>query len=198
MKKTLLQIIKDNNLQIFKNPISGIVSGTDKGDPKSYIDKFYEKKFYPLRNKSITLVEIGVRDGASICLWKNYFSNKIKIYGIDSLIHLTETDDFPLNNDWLAGDNINFINADAYLKETVDKIDGKIDILIDDGPHTFESHVKLLELYIPKMNSDGMIIIEDISYDFNQLYPYINEDLKNKFHVYDYGGYDDRLIVITI
>ncbi len=196
MTKTLSQIIEDNNLGIFKDPISGIVSGTDKGNPKSYINEFYEKKFFPLKNKPITLVEIGVRDGASICLWKNYFSDKTKIYGIDSLIHLTQTKDYPLNQEWLIGDNVNFIDADAYSQETIDKIDGKIDVLIDDGPHTFESHIKLLELYISKMNKNGMIIIEDISYDPNQLYSYVPENLQDKSYVCDYGGYDNRLIVI--
>lgn len=196
MTKTLSQIIKDNNLEISKDPISGIVSGTDKGNPKSYIDEFYEEKFFPLKDKSITLVEIGVRDGASICLWKNYFSNRTKIYGIDSLIHLTQTSDYPLNREWLIGDNVNFIDADAYLQETVDKISGKIDILIDDGPHSFESHIKLLELYIPKMNNNGMIIIEDISYDPNQLHSYVPENLQDASYVCDYGGYDNRLIII--
>ena len=38
----------------------------------------------------------------------------------------------------------------------------KFDIIIDDGPHTLESHLCFLDLYLPKLNSGGVAIIEDI------------------------------------
>jgi len=46
------------------------------------------------------------------------------------------------------------------------------------------------------MNKNGIIIIEDISYDPNQLYSYVPENLQDASYVCDYGGYDNRLIVI--
>lgn len=190
--KKLKEIIQEHNLDIETNP----KYGTDKGYPKSYIDEFYEDKFSSLIDSEVTLVEIGVRSGASLKLWSEYFF-KANIIGIDNLSDFNDHQ-IPINEKWTSSEKVTFIDADAYLKETVDKINGKIDILIDDGPHTFESHVKLLELYIPKMNSDGMIIIEDISYDPNQLYSYVPEDLQDKSYVCDYGGYDNRLIIITI
>lgn len=190
--KKLKEIIQEHNLDIETNP----KYGTDKGYPKSYIDEFYEDKFLSLIDSEITLVEIGVRSGASLKLWSEYFS-KANIIGIDNLSDFNNYQ-VPINENWTSSNKVTFIDADAYVQETVDKIDGKIDILIDDGPHTFESHVKLLELYIPKMNSDGMIIIEDISYNPNQLYSYVPEDLQDKSYVCDYGGYDNRLIIITI
>lgn len=189
--KTLKEIIQEHNLDIETNPRYG----TDKGYPKSYIDEFYEDKFLPLIDSEVTLVEIGVRSGASLKLWSEYFS-KANIIGIDNLSDFNNHQ-IPINKNWTSSDKVTFIDANAYLQETVGKINGKIDILIDDGPHTFESHVKLLELYIPKMNFNGMIIIEDISYDPNQLYSYVPEDLQDKSYVCDYGGYDNRLIVIT-
>lgn len=189
--KTLKEIIQEHNLDIETNPRYG----TDKGYPKSYIDEFYEDKFLPLIDSEVTLVEIGVRSGASLKLWSEYFS-KANIIGIDNLSDFNNHQ-IPINKNWTSSDKVTFIDANAYLQETIGKINGKIDILIDDGPHTFESHVKLLELYIPKMNFNGMIIIEDISYDPNQLYSYVPEDLQDKSYVCDYGGYDNRLIVIT-
>jgi len=188
--KKLKEIIQEHNLDIETNP----KYGTDKGYPKSYIDEFYEDKFLSLIDSEIKLVEIGVRSGASLKLWSEYFS-KANIIGIDNLSDFNNYQ-VPINENWTSSNKVTFIDADAYVQETVDKIDGKIDILIDDGPHTFASHVKLLELYTPKMNSDGMIIIEDISYDPNQLYSHVSEDLQDKSYVCDYGGYDNRLIVI--
>ena len=60
--KTLQEILKEYNLNITTNPRYG----TDKGAPKTFVDGFYQEKFEPLRNKKLTLVEIGVRSGASL------------------------------------------------------------------------------------------------------------------------------------
>lgn len=188
--KKLKEIIQEHNLDIETNPRYG----TDKGYPKSYVDEFYEDKFLPLIDSEITLVEIGVRSGASLKLWSEYFS-KANIIGIDNLSDFNNHQ-VPINENWTSSDKVTFIDANAYSQETIDKIGGKIDVLIDDGPHTFESHIKLLELYIPKMSSNGMIIIEDISYDPNELYSYVPKDLQDKSYVCDYGGYDNRLIII--
>jgi hypothetical protein len=188
--KKLKEIIQEHNLDIETNP----KYGTDKGYPKSYVDEFYEDKFLPLIDSEITLVEIGVRSGASLKLWSEYFS-KANIIGIDNLSDFNNHQ-VPINESWTSSDRVTFIDANAYSQKTIDEINGKIDVLIDDGPHTLESHIKLLELYIPKMNKGGMIIIEDISYDPNELYSYVPEDLQDKSYVCDYGGYDNRLIII--
>lgn len=169
--------------------------GTDKGGPKSYIEKYYENRFLEFKEKKISLVEIGVRSGASLCLWKNYFSKTSKIYGIDNLDD-KNNHNIPINYEWISGDNVEYIVGDAYEDNTLNKIAGKIDILIDDGPHTFESHKILLEKYIPKMNINGIIIIEDISYDYTRLYDHLPGKYQNKTTLYDFGGYDNRLIEI--
>lgn len=189
MKKSLKQILKEYNLNITSNPNYG----TDKGEPKSYIDEFYQKTFEPFSDEEITLVEIGIRSGASIKLWREFFS-KANIIGIDNLQDHNDNRT-PINKDWIS-DGVKFIDFDAYSEKIFDILKTNIDILIDDGPHTLESHIKLLEMYIPKMNSGGMIIIEDISYNPNNLYNYVPDYLKEKSYVCDYGGYDNRLIVL--
>lgn len=189
MKKTLKEILKEYNLNISSNS----EYGTDKGEPKSYIDNFYQDKFEPLRDLSINLIEIGVRSGASMKLWKEFFSCA-NIIGIDNLQDFDDNQT-PINQNWIS-EGVTFINGDAYSSEIVDSIEGSIDILIDDGPHSIQSHIKLLELYIPKMNKDGSIIIEDISYNPNEIYNHVPDYLKDTSYVCDYGGYDNRLIII--
>jgi cephalosporin hydroxylase len=188
--KTLKQILKEYNLNITTNP----KYGTDKGEPKTFVDGFYQEKFEPLRNKKLTLVEIGVRSGASLKLWKEFFSKKATIIGIDNFQDFNDNQ-VPYDEGWLS-DGVQFIDADGYTQETVDKIDGGIDILIDDGPHTSQSHQKLLELYLPKMNSGGYIVIEDISYNPDSIFSHVPEELQDGAYVCDFGGYDDRLIII--
>lgn len=47
----------------------------------SYLD-VYERYFRPLKRRPINLLEIGVKEGRSLRLWKAYFP-KAKIYGLD-------------------------------------------------------------------------------------------------------------------
>lgn len=195
--KTLKQILSDCHLNIWDEVNLKINPnyGTDKGEPKSYIDEYYEENFKKYRKKDITLVEIGVRSGASLKLWSEYFSKGSKIYGLDNLYD-KNINSVPINDEWIILDNVEYIVGDAYSNNIANKFD-KIDILIDDGPHTFQSHVKLLDLYIPKINSGGVIIIEDISYDPNNLYQYVPDHLKDSSFFYDLGKFDDKLIVIS-
>jgi cephalosporin hydroxylase len=188
--KTLQEILKEHNLNITTNPRYG----TDKGDPKTFVDGFYQEKFEPLRNKKLTLVEIGVRSGASLKMWKEFFSKRATIIGIDNFQDFNDNQT-PYDEEWLS-DGVQFIDADGYTQEIVDKIDGGIDILIDDGPHTPQSHQKLLELYLPKMNRGGYVVIEDISYNPDVIFSYVPEELQDDAYVCDFGGYDDRLIII--
>ena len=43
----------------------------------------YEKIFSNYRNKKIKFVEIGVANGGSLFMWRNYFGKKAEIIGID-------------------------------------------------------------------------------------------------------------------
>ena len=75
--ESLFSLLKKHNLNISENP-----RGTDKGDFKCYVDEFYEKEFAPIKNNKNRFLEIGVRSGASLALWANYFKN-IEIIGLD-------------------------------------------------------------------------------------------------------------------
>ena len=194
--KTLKELLDIHHLNIFDEQNMKINPnyGTDKGEPKSYIDEFYDKTFKKYLDNDVTLVEIGVRSGASLKLWSEYFTKESKIYGLDNL-HDKSVHSVPINPEWTSSENVEYIIGDAYSEEVSNNFNN-IDILIDDGPHTFESHVKLLDLYISKINPGGMIIIEDVSYDPNELYSFVPENLQDNSYVCDYGGHDDRLIVI--
>ena len=48
----------------------------------NYFD-IYEKIFNKYINKKIKIVEIGIGDGGSLFMWKNFFGKKAKIIGIE-------------------------------------------------------------------------------------------------------------------
>jgi hypothetical protein len=183
-----LNIFDEENMKIHPS------YGTDKGHPKSYIDNFYEDFLKKYKNEKNIIVEIGVRSGASLKLWSEYFSKESKIYGLDNLVDKNEHS-VPVNENWIDGKNIEYIIGDAYTEEIANNFN-EITILIDDGPHSIESHIKLLELYSSKIKKGGAIIIEDIGYDPNGLLPFIKDELKQKFSFYDYGIYCDNKIIL--
>ena len=100
-------------------------------------------------------------------------------------------------------DRINVILGNGYDSNLVDNLPF-FDIIIDDGPHTIESMVSFIKLYLPKLNPKGIMVIEDIqSFDwlvtltdvFNQ-----NKTEIDEFEVVDLrenkGRYDDLMFII--
>jgi len=122
---------------------------TDKND-LGYIDNFYEDLFETIRNNPIKMMEIGVYNGGSIKLWKDYFHNESQIYAsdINYFSHL---------------DGTYSIIGDMYSDEQVSKFSNDyFDLIIDDGPHSFESFVLVMQKYFSKIKKDGILIIEDV------------------------------------
>lgn len=131
---------------------------TDKEYPAhEYISKFYTFEFEKYKNKEINLLEIGCGSGGSLLLWSDYFPDAT-IYGVDN------GQDRRFNKCKVAtggSDNIKLYKSDAYTTDFVDSMPN-FDIIIDDGPHTKESHFQLLDLYLSKLNQGGILIIEDV------------------------------------
>jgi len=57
---------------------------------------------------------------------------------------------------------INITYADGYRREFAETL-SNFDIIIDDGPHTRESHLQSLSIYLSKLNPGGVFVIEDIA-----------------------------------
>lgn len=176
--------------------------GTDKNTYHSYIEFFYEKCFEKYKEKNISLLEIGIQGGSSLKLWKEYFVNSKRIVGID-----ISEDSLAERNKNIEG--VEYFFGDAYSEEIANQF-SNFDIIIDDGPHTLESQIQFILKYFPKLNSGGMLIIEDVedinyTLDFMKTFHKVCEndksgssyiiktiDLRNKK-----GRYDDILFVVA-
>lgn len=155
-RPSLRDILSEYDLCLSHNP-----RGTDKGDKKSYIEKFYEKQFAAYRDKPIKLMEIGFRHGASLALWSKYF-NKGSILGADNFSDTSVRENLPIVEAWIKQSNIQISIGDAYSRSFAEKLTDHFDIIIDDGPHTLETQLIALELYLPKLKPDGVFVVEDI------------------------------------
>lgn len=144
---SLKEILEQKNLNNYI-----IAQGTDKNMAHPYVDQFYEKELAPYRHKEVQVLEIGICCGASVHLWHEYFQQG-RIIGMDLVdCVLPEHRQLP---------RAQYLFRDAY-HPGVFPPDYKFDLIIDDGPHTFESQIFALEFYLPHLNPGGLFVIEDI------------------------------------
>jgi len=130
---------------------------TSKVDLHNYIP-IYENLFKDLKHKPIDFLEIGIYNGGSLKLWRDYFT-QATITGID--IVYTDT-----AKTTLADTNVNVYLSDSTDSNS-DVLTNKIkntdfDVIIDDGCHSFEYQYKTLQNYWKKLKNGGIYIIEDI------------------------------------
>lgn len=116
--------------------------------------KSYEHFFAKYRNKEITFIEIGVLCGGSLFMWRKYFGPKARIIGIDLN---------PNAKKWEQHGFEIFIGNQSdknFWKNITKKIDS-IDIVLDDGGHTYEQQIITVECLFDTLNDGGIIVVED-------------------------------------
>ena len=181
---------------------------TDKNTDHSYLE-VYDVLLKSKKHSALNVLEVGIGDGnqgatngGSIKLWKDYFPNAT-VHALDIL---------PINRIWdgIKGDpriqlyaSFDAYNANLVKTNFADK-NLKFDFVIDDGPHSLESIVSFINLYLPLLTNDGILIIEDIQeYNWvNSLKSTVPENLRKYVQVFDRrnvkGRYDDILFVVDM
>lgn len=119
-----------------------------------YFD-IYERHFQKYRNKKVTILEIGIFQGGSLQMWKNYFGKSAAIYGVD------------INPKCKAFEEKNiqiFIGSQSdreFLRQLKTQIP-KVDILIDDGGHTMKQQIVTFEELYDHVKEGGVYLCEDL------------------------------------
>lgn len=120
----------------------------------NYLD-FYESML-PGRDFKGRLLEIGIMDGLSMKMWREYYPDA-EIVGIDiyDKKHL-------YNSDWNVPESVNLLQLDGTKKKDMKPL-GKFDIIIDDGSHYMMDQQASFELlYFNQLNPGGFYILEDL------------------------------------
>ena len=148
-------------------PEIGKYHGTDKGDEShtfmglSALD-VYEKYFRPLRDDALSVLEIGVKDGASLKLWQSYFKNG-EVYGIDIDPACKQLEGGRIRVEVGSQDDLDFLGS--CFGETT-----RYDIIIDDGSHINSFTIASFEfLFRNRLNPGGIYIIEDLACSYQNL-----------------------------
>ena len=139
--KTLAELAKLYSLP----PSQG---GGDKGDPHTYIP-IYEETM--TKRDNIALLEVGVFQGHSIKMWKEYFQDSI-IHGIDvDMSRLVE----PI-------EGVKHCNANS--REEVDRVlgDQTYDYIVDDASHQTDQIIATWNNINHRLRPDGIYYIEDL------------------------------------
>ena len=148
----------------------------------------YDELFHKYRNKKITFVEIGVKWGGSLLMWKNFFGNDARIIGVDLYPETKKLEKHGF--EIFIGDQ----SSDIFWKNFFSEV-GKIDILLDDGGHTNENQILTLNNVINNVNDDGLIVIEDTGSNYSKKffnpskYSFINY---SKFLIDDLYGKNEK------
>jgi hypothetical protein len=155
--------------------------GTDKGEIKSsghpypwpshtYAD-LLERYFDHCREYILNVFECGLgtnnpnirssmgingRPGASLRVWREYFPNA-RIYGADVDTSILFKED---RIETFFVDQTNPQSV-AQLFQEIKVVD--FDLMIDDGLHTYDAGICLLENSFSKLKINGLYIIEDVS-----------------------------------
>ena len=114
----------------------------------------YDHFFSKYRNQNITFVEIGVLGGGSLFMWRDYFGPDARIIGVDLN---------PNAKKWEENGFEIYIGSQSDIKfwEDFKREVGLIDVVLDDGGHTYEQQIITTECLLSAMNDGGIIVVED-------------------------------------
>jgi len=119
-----------------------------------YFD-IYERHFNRFRNKEIVILEIGVLQGGSLQMWKDYFGDKAKIFGIDIDPRCKELEEKNIKIFIGSQSDRKFLRK---IKETIPLVD----ILIDDGGHYMDQQIVSYEELFSHIKNNGVYLCEDL------------------------------------
>ena len=152
--------------------------------------KIYDHIFKKYIGEKIILVEIGVLNGGSLFMWKNFFGENAEIIGVDLNPNAKKWEKYGFKIFIGNQDDTNF------WKDFFKKV-GNVDVVIDDGGHTNKQQIFTLLETIPNINDNGMLVVEDVhssymtkfrnpsKYSFINFSKIIVDQLNSRSNVFD-------------
>lgn len=140
-----------------------------------------------LNKKHLNIIEFGILKGSGLAIWCDIFE-KARIYGMDidlnhikkNMAALRQAGAFKSNSPILHVYD-QYVNNLSFLRKVLGN--NKVDICIDDGPHTDMSILRTLNDVQHLLSKDSVYFIEDNP----TVYKLIRKQFP-KFHVRNYGN----------
>jgi hypothetical protein len=133
----------------------GIEHGTDKVD-HGYL-RHYADVLGPFRHESFDLLEIGVKTGASIRMWHDFFP-AARIVGLDRKTN-------PIGEELPRFTHVQGDQADLVLLQSlIERYAFRV--IVDDGSHLWGHQIFTFQTLFPWIEPGGVYICEDIQTSF--------------------------------
>jgi hypothetical protein len=120
---------------------------------RHYFD-VYHRHFERFRGQPLTMIEIGIFNGGSLQMWRDYLGPKATIVGVDVNPECTR----------FAEPGIEIVIGDqadrAFLGSLGDRY-SDFAILLDDGGHRMHQQIATFEELYPRLRSEGVYLCED-------------------------------------
>lgn len=116
----------------------------------------YERVLGPLRDKPLSMLEIGVQNGGSLEVWSEFFPEATVIVGcdVDERCRQLRYDD----------ERIRLVIGDVTSDGTREQIlahSPAFDVVIDDGSHISNDMLHSFLTFFPRIKPGGLFIVED-------------------------------------
>lgn len=155
---------QSQQIPIHENPLRDYFNNKQSGNGiwkwEHYFD-IYHRYFQKFIGRQVSILEIGVYSGGSLEMWRSYFGDQCRIYGVD-----IEPACKSYENDYTSifiGDQ----QDRSFWRQLKQQIQG-VDIVIDDGGHMPQQQRVTLEEVLPFINPGGVFICEDVHGRFNR------------------------------
>ena len=116
----------------------------------------YHEVLQKYRNKKITFVEIGIKAGGSLLMWRDWLGKDARIIGIDLDPNAKKMEKYGF--EIFIGDQA----SPNFWKNFFEQI-GNVDVILDDGGHTNETQILTTYNTVKFLNNGGILLIEDTS-----------------------------------
>jgi len=115
----------------------------------------YDRHFSRFRGTAVHMMEIGVYQGGSLQMWKDYFGPKATIYGVDVDPRCKDFEEDRIKI--LIGDQ-----EDRRFLRSIKESVPQLDILLDDGGHTMKQQIHTFEELFGHIDPQGVYLCEDM------------------------------------
>ena len=129
---------------------------------KSYFN-VYDTLLEEYIGKEITFVEIGILDGGSLFMWRDFFGEQARIIGIE----INESAKV-----WQDHGFEIYIGSQGdteFWREFYNTV-GDVDVVLDDGGHTYQQQIITVESALKHLKPKGKIIVEDTYTSYQKEY----------------------------
>jgi hypothetical protein len=122
---------------------------------RHYFD-IYDRHFAKFIAREVHIVEIGIYSGGSLGMWRHYFGDGARIYGVD------------------IEEACRAYEADPrFWRRFLSEVP-RIDIVVDDGGHQAYQQIATLKALLPPMAPGGVFLCEDVHHAHHDFHAFVD------------------------